>query len=132
MKPYVITGTVARAAICKKVMEAPEGSVVVFRDSDRTLGQNAAQWPILDAIAKQVEWSVNGERTLISAEDWKDLLTAAFKKGERQRVSPGIDGGYVMLGAKTSRMGKREFSDWLDFLIAFCIERGVDLSWAGT
>lgn len=127
MKPYVITGQIAREAICRRVMAAPEGSVVVFRDATRTLEQNAHQWPILEAIAEQVEWSVNGEKCFMSADDWKDLLTAAFKKGNRQRVAPGVDGGYVMLGARTSKMGRREFSDWLDFLLAFCAERNVNL-----
>ena len=36
----MITGPVAREAICRRVMEAPEGSVVVFRDATGAAGRD--------------------------------------------------------------------------------------------
>jgi hypothetical protein len=39
----------------------------------------------------------------------------------------GMDGGMVMLGSRTSEFGKREFSEWLDFLNATAALREVDL-----
>lgn len=123
----VITGNIAREAIQRIIGAAPEGSVVVIREGDRTLEQNAAQWPILDAFSKQLEWPVNGQMSRLDPEEWKDILTAAFSKVEKQRVAPGIDGGFVLLGLRTSRMGKKEFSDWLEFLNATAIDRGVVL-----
>lgn len=121
---YVVSGLEARAAIRRRVDEAEDGSVVVFRDSDRTLEQNAAQWPILDAFAKQLQWPVNGKMQLIASEDWKDILTSAFRR-EFPRVANGLDGGMVLLGQRTSRFGKKEFSDWLEFLSATAADKGV-------
>ena len=123
----IITGSIAREAIQRIIGAAPEGSVVVIREGDRTAEQNSAQWPILDAFSKQLEWPVNGQMSRLGPEEWKDILTAAFSKGEKQRVAPGIDGGFVLLGLRTSRMGKKEFSDWLEFLNATAIDRGVVL-----
>jgi hypothetical protein len=99
---------------------------VDIRPERRSTEQNSAQWPILNAFAKQLQWPVNGEMVYMSAEDWKDVLTAAFKR-ERLRLAMGLDGGVVMLGLRTSKMDKAEFSEWLDFLNATAALRGVDI-----
>jgi hypothetical protein len=52
------------------------------------------------------------------------LLSAAFRK-ETNRVAQGLDGGFVMLGQRTSKFGKREFSEFLEFLWATAADRGV-------
>ena len=39
----------------------------------------------------------------------------------------GLDGGVVMLGQRTSKFGKKEFSEWLEFLHATAAAREVDL-----
>ena len=41
-------------------------------------------------------------------EDWKDLFTALWLKTKKmeQRSVPGIDGGVVMLGVRTSKNAK--------------------------
>lgn len=87
----------------------------------RTLEQNAAMWAALDDIAEQVEW--HGQR--LSAQEWKDMATAALK---RQKVVPGIDGGFVALGFSTSRMTKSQLSELLDFLHAFGAQHSVKFS----
>ena len=53
---------------------------------------------------------------------WKDVFSAALKK---QKVVPGLDGGFVVCGQRTSQMGKREFADMIDLMCAFGAERGV-------
>ena len=111
-----------RAMAC--VAEAPEGYVVTVQEPTRNLDQNAAQWPILEAFAEQLQWPVNGAMVNLSAEEWKDVLTAAFQ-GETVRLAMGLNGGVVMLGLRTSQMGKRRFSEWLDFLNATAALRGV-------
>ena len=111
-----------RAMSC--VAEAPEGYVVTVQEPTRSTDQNAAQWPILEAFAEQLQWPVNGAMVSLSAEEWKDVLTAAFQ-GETVRLAQGLNGGVVMLGLRTSQMGKRRFSEWLDFLNATATLRGV-------
>lgn len=84
----------------------------------RTLDQNAKMWPMLTDIARQVEW--HGLK--LSPEDWKDILTASLRK---QRAVPGIDGGFVVLGMSTSKMGKELFSDLIELMYAFGAEHDV-------
>ena len=111
-----------RAMSC--VADAPDGYVVTVQEPTRSTDQNAAQWPILEAFAEQLQWPVNGAMVNLSAEEWKDVLTAAFQ-GETVRLAMGLNGGVVMLGLRTSQMGKRRFSEWLDFLHATAALRGV-------
>lgn len=102
---------------------------VTVKPERRSSDQNAAQWPILEAFSKQLQWPVNGQMVYMTAEDWKTVLSAAFRK-ERVRVAMGIEGGVVMLGLRTSKMDKAEFSEWLDFLKATAALRGVELAYA--
>lgn len=62
----------------------------------------------------------------MSDEEWKDVLTAAFRN-ETVRLAMGLNGGVVMLGKKTSNFSVKEFSEWLEFLHAVAVEREVDL-----
>lgn len=87
-------------------------------ENRRSNAANAAQWPILQAWSDQKEWPVNGAMTRLSPTDWKDLLTAAYENETQIRVSPGLNGGMVMLGRRTSHYGRKKFSDWLDWLKA--------------
>ena len=91
----------------------------------RNAGQNAAQWPILQAWAEQKEWPVNGHMTKLSDEEWKDILTAAFECETNPRIAAGLNGGIVMLGRRTSRYGKKRFSEWLDWLNAASFHAGI-------
>lgn len=92
--------------------------VLEVRRETRSDAQNSLMWSCLSDIAKQVDW--HGRK--LSADDWKDMATAALK---RQRVVPGIDGGFVVLGQRTSRMTKAELSELVDFLHALGDQRGV-------
>jgi hypothetical protein len=61
----------------------------------------------------------------MSPEEWKDVLTAAFER-ESVRLAMAFDGpGVVMLGQRTSKYGKRKFSEWLEFLHASAAARDV-------
>lgn len=100
--------------------------VKVSDEESRNLEQNAAQWPVLEAFSEQLTWPVNGQMVKMTPEEWKDVLTAAFEE-ETTRLAMGLNGGVVMLGKRTSKFGKKKFSDWLDFLQATAIDRGVKL-----
>ena len=75
----------------------------------RSTAANAAQWPILEAWAGQRQWPVNGTLQSLSSEEWKDILTAA------------------LLGRRTSRYGKKRFSEWLDWLNAASHHAGIKI-----
>lgn len=114
----------ARRRAVECILQAPEGYVVRVSPPTRSLEQNALMWELLTSISKCVLWPVNGEMTLLSPEDWKQIFTAALKR--HVRMSAGIDGGVVMLGTSTSRLGKREFSDLIEMIHSFCAERGIE------
>lgn len=97
----------------RKYLEAGPAEVRWKRpESERTIEQNDKMWAMLDDIAKQVVWY--GKK--LADYEWKDVFSAAIKK---QEAVPGIDGGFVILGARTSRMSIRLMSDLIELMYAF-------------
>ena len=115
---YILAHDTARRLAAAFCMTAPEGWHVRVTPPTRTLDQNAKLWPMLDDISKQVNWY--GKR--LTREEWKDVFSAALKK---QKVVPGLDGGFVVCGQHTSKMGKREFAELIELMYAFGAERSV-------
>ena len=107
-------------------MQAPDGWVATFSEPTRTLDQNAAQWPVLQAFADQKQLCINGAMVWASAEDWKDVLTALFKEDMRVAV---LNGRMILLGQRTSQFSKKKFSDWMEFLHAMAAEMDVDVNY---
>ena len=89
----------------------------------RSVEQNKKLWAMLRDVSVQVKWPVDGEMVLMSEWDWKDIFSAALNK--HQRVARGIDGGFVMLGAHTSRMTKAEMGDLITLIEAFGAEHNI-------
>lgn len=87
----------------------------------RTLAQNKKMWPMLNDIATQITWY---DRVL-SKKDWKDLLTSAWKQGDSV---PGINGGVVFFGVRTSKLSKPDFSELIELIYAFGSGKGVKWS----
>lgn len=111
---------------CKPALIAGHQFELELRDVRRNSEQNALLWVWLTAFSEQLTWPVNGAMVKLSPEEWKDILSAAFKR-ESQRVAAGLDGGMVLLGMRTSQMGKREFGEFLEFVMATAAHRGVVL-----
>lgn len=97
---------------------APADYVCILKQKTRTLEQNALMWSLLTDLAGQVNW--HGQ--FLSADEWKEVLSASLKK---QKVVPGIDSGFVVIGARTSQMTKKEMSDLCELIYAFGAEQGV-------
>lgn len=92
--------------------------VLELRQETRSTPQNRKLWVMLGEIATQVDWY--GKK--LDSEDWKNIFTASLKK---QRTVPGIDGGFVVLGTKTSRMTKPEMAELIELMHAFGAEKNV-------
>ena len=107
-----------RDKVAKWAAGVPLGSRVEFKAPRRSLPQNDRLWAMLTDVARQVDWY--GQK--LTPEDWKDVFTAALRKA---RVVPGIDGGFVPLGMRTSDMSKGEFSQLLELMFAFGAEHSV-------
>jgi len=94
-----------------------------LRAETRTTAQNRLMHSCLADISRQVEWMIDGAMVKPSPEDWKDILSAGLKKS--QRVARGIDGGFVMLGQRTSKMTVKEMTEMIDLIHYFGDQRGV-------
>ena len=127
-KVYIMAHAQARQLATKAVQDAPEGYAVTISEPTRNLDQNAAQWPILQAFADRIQWPINGRLEWMTPDEWKDVLTCAFRR-ESVRVAMGMDGGMVMLGSRTSKFSKAQFGEWLEFLHATAADRDIDLQY---
>lgn len=122
-RTFRLMNNAIRQRAIDEIWGAPDGYYCTIQEETRNLEQNAYQWPILEAISKQLQWPVNGEMVYMESADWKDLLTAGFNR--ETRVAQGLSGGHVMLGMRTSEFSKAQFREWLDFLNWFAADRGV-------
>ena len=104
IKPYLVAGHKLQ------IMVSPER---------RSTAQNAMLWALLSDVASQVVW--HGQN--LDQDSWKNIFSASLKK---QRVVPGIDGGFVVLGQSTSQMSKAEFSELCELILAFGADKGVE------
>lgn len=115
----ILNGKADTERAIRWISQAPPGTRLEFKAPRRSVDQNALMWARLTEIAVQVEWY--GQK--LTAEDWKDVLSASLRKA---RVVPGIDPGtFVPLGMRTSDMTKEEMGNLLDLIDAFAAERGV-------
>lgn len=107
-----------RDRACRWVRQAPIGSTVEFKAPRRSLDQNSLLWARLTDLSRQLMW--HGQH--LTPEDYKDVLMASLR---RARVVPGIDGGFVPIGMRTSELTKAEFAELLDLIDAFGAQHGV-------
>jgi hypothetical protein len=75
-------------------------------------------WANLEDIAQQVVWY--GQK--LDKQEWKDVLTAGLKK---QKIVPGIEGGFVVIGARTSKMTVAEMNELIELATMFGTQQGV-------
>jgi hypothetical protein len=122
-KTFILAHLTARKLACQAVAEAQDGYMVQISEPSRTLEQNAAQWPYLAGFAEQKQLCINGEMVWATNDDWKDVLTGAYQ-GETRMAA--FDGKVIMLPQRTSKMGKKVFSDWMEFLVAMAAQSGVE------
>ena len=109
------------------LMEGRRFSVEI-RPETRSTAQNRILWSILGDLSAQLTWLVDGQHQRLTDEEWKDILTADLAK--HQRVAAGLNGGFVLLGRRTSKMGVAEVSELIELAHAFGSLRGV--AWSRT
>lgn len=110
---WSMVSNAVRAGAVEVVLRRPK--------KNRSLEQNRRLWAVLADVSKQVEWYGR----YLPSEAWKDIFSAAL---ERQDVVPGIEGGFVMIGGRTSKMTKQRFADLLTLIDAFGADHGVKWS----
>ena len=131
MKTLTITGEVARKAICRHVLTAPEGHVVRISEPVKKRIQEEKYHAMIGDIAKQCTFM--GMR--MDSEDWKRLLVDAFAKVMRDagtpihhdgRVVPSLDGKRVVqLGIQTRKFYVKEAAEFIEFLYAYGADNNI-------
>lgn len=88
----------------------------------RTRLQNDKLQSLCGEIASQITW--HGQK--LSQDDVRHMAVASYRKG--QRAVPGIDGGFVVLGASSRDLRVAECADVIEILYAWGAEQGVKFS----
>ena len=102
----------------KPFLMAGHQYVVEVKEKTRSVEQNSRLWAMLTDVSRQVDWY--GKK--LTPEEWKDVFSASHKK---HKVVPGIDGGFVVVGASTSKMTIREMGELMELIDAFGAQQGV-------
>lgn len=120
---FTLSHSEARRRALDAVANAPEGARVKIDEPKRTLDQNAMLWSLLDIIARTHPHG-GAYRT---PDEWKGLFMHAC--GKEVRFLPALaDGkGYVPFGMSSSSLSKAEFSELLEFILAWAAENGIEL-----
>lgn len=112
----------------KAALAAGRKLTLEVKDAKRSNEQNEKFHAIIGDIAKQAQhlgakWD---------AEDWKRLLVDEFWKQQgitAGKVIPNLSGdGIVQLGMQTSKFDKNQASEFVEFLLAWCAENGIELN----
>lgn len=93
------------------VQKAPDGYVVEIRPPKRTDAQNRKLHAMLGDVASQQ--TCYGHK--LTVEEWKRWFSAGLWQ---QKIVPGMEGGFVMLGEKTSNMSIKKINEMIE-LISF-------------
>ena len=117
---FLINPQVKQNAI-QAIKMASEDMICEIKKKTRSLEQNAKMWAMLAEVSDQVNWYGNK----LTSDEWKDVFSASLKS---QKVVPGIDGGFVVCGQRTSKMTKSEMAELIELMMAFGAERGVKFS----
>ena len=121
----ILTTREVRERAMAWVAKAPHGAIFTLAEKKRSIPQNSRLWAMLTDIARQATWAGKKRTT----EDWKDLFTAAVKTagGDLEAV-PGLEGGLMILGLRTSEMSTGEMADLQTYMESWCAQNGVTLS----
>lgn len=120
---FTLSHDLARKRAQAAIATAPHGARVKIEEAARTLDQNALLWPLLTDIARQKQHAGQS----LSPDEWKALFMHAC--GRELRFLPALDGkGFVPFGMRSSKLTKSEFSELLEFILAWGAENGVVFS----
>lgn len=105
---------------CQKL---PLNTRVEFKQSKRSVPQNARLWAMLTDVASQADH--HGMK--LPAEDWKLVFMEAL--GQELRAVPNLEGtGFVNLGRSSSSLTKDEMSDLMALIEAYAAQHDIALN----
>ena len=108
----------------EKSLESGLAFELIFKPKKKTRSTeaNACMWAHLQDVSRQVIWHGN----TLTPEEWKDLFTACLRSS---KSAPAIGGGgFVVVGARTSKMSIQEMGNLIEIICAFGAENVVKFS----
>lgn len=116
----IIRGQADRARISAWASQARYGTRVEFKETRRSLPQNARMWAMLTDIATQAQH--NGRK--YTPDQWKVLFMHAC--GREVQFLPALDGStFIPWGSRSSDLSKAEMTDLIEFMFKWGAENGV-------
>lgn len=113
---------------CLNGLKAGKQFQVEIKYKQRSNEQNEKFHAIIGDIAKQAKHI--GSKW--DAEDWKRLLVDKFLREtgfKDSQIIPNLDGsGIVQLGFQTRNFSKEHASEFVEFLLAWCADNGIELN----
>ncbi len=116
----VVRSDADRERAARWAQKSPPGCRIEFKQTKRSVPQNARMWAMLSDVAGQLTW--HGVK--LAPDDWKLMFMDALKR--ELRVVPNLDGtGFVNLGRSSSDLTKSEMGDLMELVAAFGAQHGV-------
>jgi hypothetical protein len=114
----ILRGPSQRDHAKKLVDLAPADAVVNIREATRTSAQNDKMWAMLSDISR-----AKPEGRNLPSDRWKCLFMDQV--GHKPVWEPGLDGGVVNVGYKSSRLTVAEMSEMIEAIYAYGAQHGV-------
>jgi hypothetical protein len=109
--------------VCRQVMQAEFGKVVIVQDPTRTLEANAKLHAMLSDIAKQAKY-MGKARTV---DFWKALFVSGWMVATKQQTEncPGLEGEYFILRESTATMSGKKLASVIEYISAWAAQEGI-------
>jgi len=112
----------------KAALAAGRKLTLEVKDASKSREQEKKYHAILNEIAQQAQHM--GAKW--DADDWKRLLVDKFLREtgfKDSPIIPNLDGtGIVQLGFQTRNFSKEHASEFVEFLLAWCANNGIELN----
>ena len=112
----------------KSMLMAGHRMTIEIKQSKRSVEQNAMFHGIITKISKQMA----AAGSTWTADDWKRLLIDQWAYDTNRKIGkvcPSLDGERVVqLGLQSYEFTTSESSDFIEFLLAWSAEKGIDVS----
>lgn len=111
----------------KEALAAGRKLTLEIKDAGRSNEQNEKFHAIIGDIAKQAKHM--GSKW--DAETWKRLLCDKFVReiGISSQIMANLDNdGLIQLGFQTRKFSKEQASEFVEFLLAWCADNGIELN----
>jgi len=112
----------------KSMLMAGHRMTIEIKQSKRSVEQNAMFHSLISKISKQMK----AAGSTWTADDWKRLLIDQWAHDTDRKIGkvcPSLDGErIVQLGLQSYEFTTSESSDFIEFLLAWSAQKGIDVS----